>query len=104
VTRAAGGGRDVVLEGRVVCSAVADRGAFGRQEQQQRQELFAQSSARCRSPTAPDPLSPPHDTPPPPPPPPQQILAKESYTLEELLDEDDIIQECKSLNESLLRL
>jgi len=37
-------------------------------------------------------------------PPPQQILSKESFTLEELLDEDDIIQECKSLNERLLRL
>lgn len=34
----------------------------------------------------------------------QQILSKDAFTLEELLDEDDIIQECKSLNESLLRL
>lgn len=34
----------------------------------------------------------------------QQILDKESYTLEELLDEDDIIQECKSLNGRLIAL
>lgn len=34
----------------------------------------------------------------------QQILDKEEYTLEELLDEDDIIQECKSLNGRLLQL
>jgi hypothetical protein len=35
---------------------------------------------------------------------PQQILDKEEYTLEELLDEDDIIQECKSLNGRLIAL
>ena len=29
------------------------------------------------------------------------ILDKESYTLEELLDEDELIQECKSLNARL---
>ena len=34
----------------------------------------------------------------------QQILDKENYTLEELLDEDDIIQECKSLNGRLIAL
>jgi hypothetical protein len=34
----------------------------------------------------------------------QQILDKEEYTLEELLDEDDIIQECKSLNGRLITL
>ena len=34
----------------------------------------------------------------------QQILDKEEYTLEELLDEDDIIQECKSLNGRLIAL
>jgi serine/threonine-protein phosphatase 6 regulatory subunit 3 len=38
------------------------------------------------------------------PPCPQQILDKEEYTLEELLDEDDIIQECKSLNGRLIAL
>ncbi|KIZ05115.1 Serine/threonine-protein phosphatase 6 regulatory subunit 2 [Monoraphidium neglectum] len=32
----------------------------------------------------------------------EQILDKEEYTLEELLDEDDIIQECKSLNGRLI--
>lgn len=32
----------------------------------------------------------------------QQILDKEEFTLEELLDEDDIIQECKSLNGRLI--
>jgi hypothetical protein len=42
--------------------------------------------------------------PPPTKPTPQQILSKDSFTLEELLDEDDLIQECKSLNERLLRL
>jgi serine/threonine-protein phosphatase 6 regulatory subunit 3 len=35
---------------------------------------------------------------------PQQILDKEEFTLEELLDEDDIIQECKSLNGRLIAL
>lgn len=34
----------------------------------------------------------------------QQILDKEEFTLEELLDEDDIIQECKSLNGRLITL
>ena len=29
------------------------------------------------------------------------ILDRESYTLEELLDEDELIQECKSLNSRL---
>ncbi|KAF8069431.1 DHC1 [Scenedesmus sp. PABB004] len=32
----------------------------------------------------------------------ESILDKEEYTLEELLDEDDIIQECKSLNGRLI--
>lgn len=32
----------------------------------------------------------------------EQILDKEEFTLEELLDEDDIIQECKSLNGRLI--
>jgi hypothetical protein len=32
----------------------------------------------------------------------QQILDKETFTLEELLDEDDLIQECKSLNGRLV--
>ncbi|KAI8465398.1 MAG: hypothetical protein J3K34DRAFT_525395 [Monoraphidium minutum] len=32
----------------------------------------------------------------------EQILDKEDYTLEELLDEDDIVQECKSLNGRLI--
>ncbi|WIA10355.1 hypothetical protein OEZ85_010547 [Tetradesmus obliquus] len=32
----------------------------------------------------------------------EQILDKEEYNLEELLDEDDIIQECKSLNGRLI--
>lgn len=32
----------------------------------------------------------------------EQILDKDGYTLEELLDEDDIIQECKALNGRLL--
>lgn len=32
----------------------------------------------------------------------EQILEKEQFTLEELLDEDDIIQECKSLNGRLI--
>ena len=30
------------------------------------------------------------------------ILDKEDYTLEELLDEDELIQECKSLNTRLI--
>lgn len=34
----------------------------------------------------------------------EQILDKDEYTLEELLDEDDIIQECKSLNGRLVAL
>jgi serine/threonine-protein phosphatase 6 regulatory subunit 3 len=34
----------------------------------------------------------------------EQILDKESYTLDELLDEDDLIQECKSLNGRLISL
>ncbi len=34
----------------------------------------------------------------------EQILDKEEFTLEELLDEDDIIQECKSLNSRLVAL
>ncbi len=34
----------------------------------------------------------------------QQILDKESFTLEELLDEDDLIQECKSMNARLINL
>jgi serine/threonine-protein phosphatase 6 regulatory subunit 3 len=33
-----------------------------------------------------------------------QILDKEEYTLEELLAESDIIQECKSLNGRLVAL
>jgi serine/threonine-protein phosphatase 6 regulatory subunit 3 len=33
-----------------------------------------------------------------------QILDKDEYTLEELLDEDDLIQECKSLNGRLVAL
>ena len=32
------------------------------------------------------------------------ILYKDQYTLEELLDEDDLIQECKSLNSRLINL
>ncbi len=34
----------------------------------------------------------------------QQILDKEEFTLEELLEEDDIVQECKSLNGRLVAL
>jgi hypothetical protein len=41
---------------------------------------------------------------PPQPSPVEQILDKDEYTLEELLDEDDIIQECKSLNGRLIAL
>lgn len=36
--------------------------------------------------------------------PPQLVLDKESFTLEELLEEDDVIQECKSLNSRLVNL
>ena len=36
------------------------------------------------------------------PPHPQLVLDKESFTLEELLEEDDVIQECKSLNSRLI--
>lgn len=32
------------------------------------------------------------------------ILDKEDYTLEELLDEEEIIQECKALNSRLIHL
>jgi len=32
------------------------------------------------------------------------VLDKESFTLEELLEEDDVIQECKSLNSRLVNL
>lgn len=32
------------------------------------------------------------------------MLDKESFTLEELLEEDDVIQECKSLNSRLVNL
>ncbi|ONM40836.1 SIT4 phosphatase-associated family protein [Zea mays] len=32
------------------------------------------------------------------------ILDKENFTLEELLDEDEIIQECKALNSRLINL
>ena len=35
---------------------------------------------------------------------PQLVLDKESFTLEELLEEDDVIQECKSLNSRLIDL
>ena len=34
----------------------------------------------------------------------QLVLDKESFTLEELLEEDDVIQECKSLNSRLVNL
>lgn len=34
----------------------------------------------------------------------EAILDKDGFTLEELLDEDEIIQECKSLNGRLLNL
>ncbi|KAJ0017480.1 hypothetical protein Pint_11156 [Pistacia integerrima] len=34
----------------------------------------------------------------------ETILDKENFTLEELLDEDDIIQECKALNGRLINL
>lgn len=32
------------------------------------------------------------------------VLDKDVYTLEELLDEDEIIQECKALNSRLINL
>jgi serine/threonine-protein phosphatase 6 regulatory subunit 3 len=32
------------------------------------------------------------------------ILDKENFTLEELLDEEEIIQECKALNSRLINL
>ena len=34
----------------------------------------------------------------------ERVLDKEEFTLEELLDEDDVIQECKSLNGRLIAL
>lgn len=34
----------------------------------------------------------------------ETILDKENFTLEELLDEDEIIQECKALNGRLINL
>jgi serine/threonine-protein phosphatase 6 regulatory subunit 3 len=34
----------------------------------------------------------------------QAILDKEEFTLEELLEEDDLVQECKSLNGRLVAL
>ena len=34
----------------------------------------------------------------------QLVLDKESFTLEEILEEDDVIQECKSLNGRLINL
>ena len=34
----------------------------------------------------------------------ETILDKETFTLEELLDEDEIIQECKALNGRLINL
>jgi hypothetical protein len=34
----------------------------------------------------------------------ESVLDKDVYSLEELLDEDDIIQECKSLNGRLINL
>ena len=34
----------------------------------------------------------------------QLVLDRESFTLEELLEEDDVIQECKSLNNRLINL
>ena len=34
----------------------------------------------------------------------EAILDKENFTLEELLDEEDIIQECKALNSRLINL
>lgn len=34
----------------------------------------------------------------------ESILDKDSFTLEELLDEEEIIQECKALNSRLINL
>lgn len=34
----------------------------------------------------------------------ESVLDKDAYTLEELLDEDEIIQECKALNSRLINL
>ena len=34
----------------------------------------------------------------------ETILDKDNFTLEELLDEDEIIQECKALNGRLINL
>jgi serine/threonine-protein phosphatase 6 regulatory subunit 3 len=34
----------------------------------------------------------------------EQILDRQNFTLEELLEEDDMIQECKSLNGRLVAL
>lgn len=34
----------------------------------------------------------------------ESILDKETFTLEELLDEEDVIQECKALNSRLINL
>ncbi|KAI8568447.1 hypothetical protein RHMOL_Rhmol02G0200200 [Rhododendron molle] len=34
----------------------------------------------------------------------ETIMDKENFTLEELLDEDEIIQECKALNSRLINL
>lgn len=34
----------------------------------------------------------------------EQLLDKDEFTLEELLDEDDLIQECKTLNGRLVAL
>jgi hypothetical protein len=34
----------------------------------------------------------------------ESVLDKDGYTLEELLDEEEIIQECKSLNSRLINL
>lgn len=34
----------------------------------------------------------------------EAILDKENFTLEELLDEEEIIQECKALNSRLINL
>lgn len=34
----------------------------------------------------------------------ESVLDKEVYTLDELLDEDEIIQECKALNSRLINL
>ena len=34
----------------------------------------------------------------------ETILDKENFTLEELLDEEEVIQECKALNSRLINL